>query len=85
MDVRVFGVETTPATLQTVRGLAKSDLGITTPVADAEFDRRFNLYFNQKYAFDWKDWRARFPEELGAASRGVPNITVSVTSHEFLG
>ena len=63
MDARVFSVLTTPATMQTVRKLAKLDLGIESLAADSEFDRRFNLYFNQNYAFDWKEWRARFPKE----------------------
>ena len=67
MDARVFNVETSPATLCIVRNMAKQDLGIESASVSIEFDRRFNLYFNQKYAFDWKDWQAKFPEEFWPA------------------
>lgn len=59
----VFNVETDPKILRTVRSLAKHDLGIVTDIASAEFDRRFNLWFNQNYAYDCSSYVANFPIE----------------------
>ena len=58
-----FNVETNVAILQDVRSMAKSDLGIFTAAASAEFDRRFNLWFNQNYAYDQSRYAASFPME----------------------
>ena len=58
---RVLSVDTRPRTLRIVRRLAKMDLGVCTRAEGAEFDRRFNLWFNQHYPPDWKDWQERYP------------------------
>lgn len=54
---------TNRSTLLTIRNLAKAQVKAVDPAEQEQFDRKFNLYFNQHYAFDWKEWRERAPLE----------------------
>lgn len=60
LSFRALDVETNVRNLRTVRTLAKEDLCILSNAASDEFDRRFNLYFNQRYAYDWASYAAHF-------------------------
>lgn len=44
-----------------LRAEAHRDAGATTPWAAAAYDKQWQLYFNQHYAPDWEEWRAREP------------------------
>ena len=63
MEARVLSVDVRRETIEIVRAMAKADAGVTTRDQSTAFDRKFNLYFNQNYPPDWKEWQASAPLE----------------------